>query len=787
MITKREKLDFLKNIKKETEIHSLLDEILPEMGFTDVIITHEKGNKPEFGKDLVCSRIDQLENKKDWYAFVVKKGKLSGKTGAVKDVEEQVFECFKYPYRSIEQKRKIPINKVKVVTNEHISAGAKDKIFDSNNNDRANIDFWGAEKLISFIDTYFKAFWLKGSKQYKKYVEIFQERIKVDNLTKALGIDDDKAAKIFESLIEPKIIERVKSESGKIKWVNKKINTIVNLETNSFIIGEAGSGKTTFFKELANEIITQNSFRNETEFYPILISFRDLKAASFNLEKAVQQYFLKDWNVSLEIDFGKILVQANCCIFIDALDELAITSDKENAISAINLFHEKYSKIKVICSSRYSDFLFYNCEEAGFKYLRINPLQRNQIDSFVNSYFSEDNIKSKRLLKSLRDSGILDKLPKTPLTIALVTILFDENEIEIPATITDLYSNFVDLLLGKYKPESTIDILEIGAKHRLLCFIAKKLHSKNIKAIESDTLLDVIKSYADERGHKIEYSAIIDDIIDNTGLLIRNSKNEVQFKHLSFQEYFTAYEIFHHRQKDRSYLVENFQNLWWQNVCVFYAGLSKDSPELIREIIEKNKPKNLKENILNIGGMGKLLQALYNTPISERVQGLGSSTESLSNILRIIEDDSNSAEVRYWQGFSRYGIIQIFCGFFAMNHWSITLVEPMKQLFSERFRKLDSDDNDVYNDIGLYVLAAVIGSDDFQNFSELKLFVNKPKIDLSLLALAHSNLLKLKTKRKDLFKNNSELKYIYKKVTHRIDKIGNIEDKVNAPIIKKLE
>ena len=54
MKSKIEKLDYLHNLKKETDIHILLEELLPEMGFKDVKITHEKGNKPEYGKDLIC-------------------------------------------------------------------------------------------------------------------------------------------------------------------------------------------------------------------------------------------------------------------------------------------------------------------------------------------------------------------------------------------------------------------------------------------------------------------------------------------------------------------------------------------------------------------------------------------------------------------------------------------------------------------------------------------------------------------------------------------------------------
>jgi hypothetical protein len=62
--TKSEKLSAIKSFKKEDEIHELLMELLPNMGFEDVILTHERGNSPENGKDIVCSRFDPIEDKK---------------------------------------------------------------------------------------------------------------------------------------------------------------------------------------------------------------------------------------------------------------------------------------------------------------------------------------------------------------------------------------------------------------------------------------------------------------------------------------------------------------------------------------------------------------------------------------------------------------------------------------------------------------------------------------------------------------------------------------------------
>ncbi len=785
IINKQEKIKHINSFKKEEEIHTLLEELLPEMGFNNVIITHERGNRPEDGKDLICSKYDEIEDKNDWYAFVVKKAKVAGSSQAINEIESQVIDCFKYEYKSIFKPDRIKINKVKVVTNFHFSAGAKDKILRNDSLQKSNIDFWDAERLLHFIDKYNKQYWQKGSKSYKKYINRLEKRIRVDTLSKTLGIDDAKMKRLLKNLIDPHIVERYQDEEGGFKWKKNKSSTIVNLPHNSVIVGDAGSGKTTLFKTLSTELITQNSIRNNIDFYPILLTFTSLRDTGYDLENALFSYFNRDWTKDLEIDVNYILENNKCCIFIDALDELAIVEEKEKALDSINAFHKKYPEIKIICSSRPSDYLFHNCEDVGFKYLEISPLARNQIESFVNNYFGEELIKSKKLLQSLRDTGLLEKLPNTPLTIALVTILFDENEVEIPATITDLYSNFVDLLLGKYKPESTIDIIEVGAKHRLLCYIAKELHFSKKKYVTESELLKWIKKYAEERGHKYDYSKVIDDIIDNTGLLIKNGRSEIQFKHLSFQEYFTAYEIFHHRQSESSVLTENFNNLWWQNVTIFYGGMSKDAPELIETILKNNKPKNFIECLINTGGLGRLLQSLYNTSLNERIKGLDYSTNNMIEAINIVIEDHEAKELKIWRTFSKFALMQILKNFHNHSHRSITLVEPLKDLFDEKISIKDKTQDDIYF---LFLIASILASDEYRSFSELKILIKDINtVDNYILALLDTHIKQLTNQNKSLVSNNEDLKFIKKKINKRKKAVGEIADKVNRPINKLIE
>lgn len=293
-----------------------------------------------------------------------------------------------------------------------------------------------------------------------------------------------------------------------------------------------------------------------------------------------------------------------------------------------------------------------------------------------------------------------------------------------------------------------------------------------------------------ERGQKLDVIQILEEILDQVGLLYVNDKEEISFKHQSFQEYFTAYEIFHHRQSDRKLFIDKFNDLWWQNVAIFYAGMAKDSPKFLEEILEKSKPTNLSEYISNTGGMGKLLQALYNTPIEQRKKGLQRGLDNTNAILDIVTKEKANPERKdllFWQHFSKYGLMQIFGGWFQHNNWSITLKEPISEYFDDNFELLDDSDlssEDIFKvEFELYLISSILASDSFIDFDRFNKLVAKSKLsNLDILAILDTHYNTLMKHLPKSFKKDENLKSIHKRLKKRIQATPNFAEQVNTPI-----
>ena len=119
--------------------------------------------------------------------------------------------------------------------------------------------------------------------------------------------------------------------------------------------------------------------------------------------------------------------------------------------------------------------LLQNVGNANVEIYDIRRFNFEQIKHFLNAFFSGEEVKASNLLDALRENKIIDKLPLTPLNLSLISILFEEKDFEIPATISDIYDNFNSLIIGRAVVSSRVEFVDISFKERILSIYALEL------------------------------------------------------------------------------------------------------------------------------------------------------------------------------------------------------------------------------------------------------------------------------------------------------------------------
>lgn len=683
-----DKIKKLRNFSNEADFRIFLIDFLKKRGFKDVFHTHQYG-RPEMGKDIIAKFEHPIEGN-EWYSFVVKKGRIAGGTNEIETIKNQIKQSFEYPYKGIDGSE-IKINKVKVVTNENFTSGAQDVINSSQELKLFNnFEFWWDEKLIPMIDEYYSDFWLPGDIFLKEYSRTLISKINNEVEIRDLSlknIDDKKVQRLVNIFIQPEltttILEYDDLEKKKvIKQKRISVNHLITSEQNILLSGEQGSGKTRVLNTIA-KILANTEALNKNKRLPVKLKAPDLVDNSFDFESIIIS------NVKLatgEFFDVKIFKSLQLILLIDDLD-LLNNANKEKLMVGLTEFCQK-NNFNYIITYRKSDF---DIDKKTQK-ITIHNFNSTQVESFIDKYF-DGNTRGKKFIKILRESDILSKLPTTPLTITLLSLLYDENNYEIPATLSDIYSDFTSVLLGKLDIVNRTDLLEFNMKRRLFSALALKMLKAKIFEISYSDFDSFINNFLEERGYQKQTSEDLNDIIEKSGILYLDNTETVGFKQNAFVEFMASLEIYHHsREENYSDLINNFNDVNWQNTAIFYAGHSKELAGMIDDVITKSPNNDLKDWFINTGGMGYLSQALYQTKPSERKKLV---LKALDNLIKSFYQLKKNTELKD-NAFYKVPlplILGIVAFWFTENFKSITLKKTLLDSFDDLINKTDDFDN----------------------------------------------------------------------------------------------
>ncbi len=590
------KLDKLKSLTDEVkELHPLLRAVFQNnIHITRFEYTHGTN---EMGADFVLARQDPTLGDENYIGVIVKAGNIKQDHS---DIKRQIEEC------SVERffdggKKKVYLNETWIICNGDISHGAERKIHEDYRS--RNIKFVDLERLAALVDATYPHFWNEIPADLGTYLRSTLVEIVKSESYNTLGphpLTLDVTQELYE--IEP-------AQPGKkiFKFNKTRKATLSNVieNNNLFIIeGGMGSGKTSLFRKYIKSLCEPEEFQ-KNQVIPKIVHYSEI---SEDVALRIST-ILND--IRAKADNSK---ERKILLIIDGVDEVRRATDGTLAedLKAIAAKVQEASDLIVALGSR----PVWTIEE-GEELLkicprfRILPMTFDQICKVIQQNCSSLGV-GERLRRDLSKSALLRALPRTPMSAILLARVLSANAKEIPQTLPELYSKYVELALGRWDiTKGLMTEREYPVVVNVLSRVAKYMLDNELQQMSVDEVMQMLDQYTRTREGLPPPDIIFRRIEQRSEVVIVNrDKHTFAFRHKSLAEFLLA--LLQKETHGRSAPFTNPFEGYWLGVEYFYLGLIQDAGERIDRLsaIELGSER---EKVLRLLNFGNLMMSAYQT------------------------------------------------------------------------------------------------------------------------------------------------------------------------------
>ena len=617
----------------EVELHEPLKSLFEKMEDTDLVeITH--GND-EFGRDLVIEHKDAWG--KRYIGVIVKKGDASGKiTGeSAKVVDKIVMQAKEAlsnpcPLREISADV-VSISEIRVIFAGKLTTQAVWRV--QNEIKTASVRAFSIGWLIEKFTEYYPEVFFHG-----KLAEYVKEQISVLETKREFMIQPSPLSVSFvspwvaeieaPSSLTQEIVETLRTR----KLPFKDLEQVVEERKRILLTGDPGTGKSTALAKIALDIfekcmgvITSKKGITQLEI-PILIKARDL------VSKDVEELIETNMPPGPVRERVKIKV-----LLVDGLDEVKVDKRAE-IIRKLDNFCKSHDHGLVI-STRKVEAL--KDAIAPFKQYELLPFEYKQAIAFVKR-FVEDQELLRIIDEGLRRKDL--KMSLTPLALELL-IQVATVEKEIPASITEIFERFTDGMLGRFDAAKGIkSVFEYFIKKKFLAELAwNEFYLKDRLTISRGDFDGFVETYAQKYGRvSKELDQFLPEIV-RAGIL--QIGNTVSFRHRSFLEFSSAFNLAQHRA-DPENLNEDVANIYfdlmWTEIAFFYIGILREISEPIVQKLDEYDESQFEFKIQKVL-IGRLLQAGWDTPSEIKLRATEVALRQIKNARNDLDSAIDSA------------------------------------------------------------------------------------------------------------------------------------------------
>ena len=297
-----------------------------------------------------------------------------------------------------------------------------------------------------------------------------------------------------------------------------------------------------------------------------------------------------------------LLRQGKAIVMLDGFDEMA--KDQRSAVAQwINAQMRRYGNSIFIVTSRPKA---YKEQDAAHRLelstaLWVRDFNATQRQDFVTRWYDcqekyahggRDTPDVKQLatdsandlLSQIEARQELKDLAKNPLLLNMIVTFHRRYPgASLPKRRVELYQEICQLQLRDRPRARTLETLLTQCEAQIILQqVALVMMNQRWERIKRIQLLNGLEKILQRQGESIKAREFLEHVVQISELLVEQ-EDEIEFAHLSFQEYLAAAEIARTQQKAKLY--ERFADDWWKPTILLYAGLVNPTP-LIRQMLE---------------------------------------------------------------------------------------------------------------------------------------------------------------------------------------------------------
>ncbi len=427
-------------------------------------------------------------------------------------------------------------------------------------------------------------------------------------------------------------------------------------EPRLIIRGDPGAGKTTFLRLITFTLCqrwlneppdpsTQSILWPEPMPLPIFVRlgtlvthFRESKqnnpqhaptqpdSPEWLLHFLAEQSRSFNWQVPAEA-FRRELEEGHCLILLDGLDEAPDATTREQVSSlATNLFRA-FPNCRVVLTSRPAA-LVGEAFPLSFSLIDIAPLDDAAMTTFLSQWcsmlYSEAPEKFRQhqqeLVEALTARPEIRRMARTPVMLTALAVVH-WNEHRLPEQRAELFESIITWLMrtraqrpGRLKADRCRKLLQ---KLALAMFTHKQGRQRQVRLRwAAEALAPEFDATKESNAIQLADYFLRDEMVDS-GIIVERGA-QLEFWHLSFQEYLAAFEMAGLKDEERTDLLLAPDRLYsseWRELVLLLAGVlykqGKDKMEhLIDSIIDQNALPIEKADLPQLAKQAGLLGSL---------------------------------------------------------------------------------------------------------------------------------------------------------------------------------